>query len=262
MKRSLTLYNFKRKKVERSTTPDTNDKTLKCMVNNTSDENVHASCKLCNLHLFISSKWLPYLKEECHKEYFKKIVMMLHNEDIFYPPVHKIFYFSHFFPIANTRVVIIGQDPYHNRGRATGLAFSVPPNVPRPPSLRNIMAEVKRNYGNATCDLESWAKQGVLLLNDTLTVSEAKPGSHSTYGWSIFTDKILKLVNDECKHVVFMLWGSFAGKKCALIDGKKHLVLMSTHPSPFSADRGFNGCNHFLKANEYLKKNGEVEINW
>ncbi|ELQ74281.1 Uracil DNA glycosylase, partial [Trachipleistophora hominis] len=273
MKRNLTLYNFKRKKVQQesvtvkkdaceNSTPITNSKIQKCSLLNSENKNENGMCKLCNLHLFLSEKWLPYFKDEFHKEYFGKIMTMLHDESVFYPPVQKIFYFSHFFPITDTKVVIIGQDPYHNKGRATGLAFSVPPNVPMPPSLRNIMAEVRRNYKDATCNLEDWAKQGVLLLNDTLTVSEAKPGSHSTYGWSIFTDRILKFVNEKCKNVVFMLWGSFAGKKSALIDGKKHLVLTSMHPSPFSADRGFNGCNHFVKANEYLRKNGKEEISW
>lgn len=264
MTKNLTLYNFKRKAVEKDNLKvqkiikSTKMEFRRCKI----VSNFNESCKLCNLELFLSQDWLVYLKDEFPKEYFQKIIALLHNEKVFFPPVEKIFYFSHFFPIQNTKVVIIGQDPYHNKGRATGLAFNVPSNVPMPPSLRNIFNEVRRNYKDAKCDLEHWAKQGVLLLNETLTVTEAKPNSHSTYGWSVFTNKILTFINNEYTNKIFMLWGAFAGKKRSLINEKKHFVLVSTHPSPFSADKGFNGCGHFQKANEYLKQKKLSEIEW
>lgn len=267
MKQNLLLFNFKKKKVADNKNaivalnceekPQKTCEYIRSCTKNTAD-----SCKLCNLHLFLSSEWYSILRDEFRKDYYKKIVEYLHQDTVFYPPAEKIFYFSHFFALENTKVVILGQDPYHNKGRATGLAFSVPADVPLPPSLRNIYAEVKRCYKNATCDLEQWARQGVLLLNDTLTVCEAKPGSHSTYGWSMFTDKILEVINKRCNNVVFMLWGLMARKKDRIINKKKHLVLTSTHPSPFSAERGFNGCSHFVKANEYFRRKNIAEICW
>lgn len=219
-------------------------------------------CDICNIQSYLSEDWNEKLKEEFAAEYFTKIIENLHSNDKIYPPIQKVFYFSHFFPMNQTRVVIIGQDPYHNIGRATGLAFHVPDGIRNPPSLENIFKEVRQDYKSADCNLLNWAKQGVLLLNDTLTVTEAKPNSHSSFGWSRFTDKILKHIDLNCENVVFLLWGQFAAKKRSLVDESKHLVLISSHPSPFSVLRGFKGCGHFSKVNEYFKEKNKPEINW
>ena len=162
-------------------------------------------------------------------------------------------------------MVIIGQDPYHGPGQANGLCFSVHEGVRVPPSLGNIFKEIRTDLGKpipASGELERWAEQGVLLLNATLTVRESSPGSHQNKGWEIFTDAVIKKVSDEKQNVVFLLWGAYAQKKGKIIDRNKHLVLMSAHPSPFSADRGFFGNKHFSKANAYLKSKGLKEIEW
>jgi uracil-DNA glycosylase len=161
--------------------------------------------------------------------------------------------------------VIIGQDPYHGPGQANGLCFSVRNGVRMPPSLVNIFKEIRDDLQKpipASGDLERWARQGVLLLNATLTVRGATPGSHQNKGWELFTDAVIKTISDEKEHVVFLLWGAYAQKKGEIIDRSKHLVLMSAHPSPFSADRGFFGCRHFSKTNAYLKSKGLGEIDW
>ena len=165
----------------------------------------------------------------------------------------------------DVKVVIIGQDPYHGEGQANGLCFAVSENVSIPPSLRNIYKEIKSDLDTdclPTGDLSRWARQGVLLLNTTLTVRANTPGSHQGKGWEEFTDEVIKKLSDEKEHIVFILWGNYAKKKGKIIDRKKHLVLESAHPSPFSAHSGFFGCKHFSKTNTYLKKWGKVKIEW
>lgn len=183
-----------------------------------------------------------------------------------YPPCNEVFNALNLCPFHKVKVVIIGQDPYHNPGQAHGLCFSVK-SGPIPPSLINIFKELKddiktfkrtSNHGN----LESWAKQGVLLLNACLTVEKNKPNSHKDLGWEIFSDRIIEKINTDLSNVVFLLWGNYAQKKEKLIDCKKHYVLKASHPSPYSANRGFIGCKHFSKVNEYLIKNGKDPINW
>jgi len=168
-------------------------------------------------------------------------------------------------PPEQVRVVILGQDPYHGRGQAEGLAFSVRPGVPLPPSLRNIFKELERDLGVPRPDhgcLESWAKQGVLLLNSVLTVEAGNAGSHQGKGWEGFTDEVISAIDREHEHVVFLLWGAYAQKKGQRIDTAKHCVLRSVHPSPLSAHRGFIGCGHFSAANAYLREHGRTPIEW
>jgi uracil-DNA glycosylase len=168
-------------------------------------------------------------------------------------------------PFNAVKVVILGQDPYHNDGQAHGLSFSVPDGVTIPPSLRNIYTELQSDLGltpNNSGNLEHWAKQGVLLLNSVLTVEKNSPGSHAQSGWVDFTDGVIDIINTEKQNLVFLLWGAYAYKKAALIDNNKHLVLTATHPSPFSAHRGFFGCKHFSKTNKYLKMHQLKQINW
>lgn len=168
-------------------------------------------------------------------------------------------------PFNDVKVVILGQDPYHNDGQAHGLSFSVPDGVTIPPSLRNIYIELQSDLGvvpNTSGNLEHWAKQGVLLLNSVLTVEKNSPGSHAQSGWVDFTDGVIDIINAEKQNVVFLLWGAYAYKKAVLIDNNKHLVLTATHPSPFSAHKGFFGCKHFSKANKYLKMHELKQINW
>jgi len=165
----------------------------------------------------------------------------------------------------NIKVVILGQDPYHAKGQANGLSFSVTNGVKTPPSLRNIFKELQSDLNHSISSngsLESWAKQGVLLLNATLTVREKKAGSHQKLGWELFTDSIIKKISDKKEGIIFLLWGAFAQKKLALIDTRKHHVLITTHPSPFSSHRGFLGCKHFSKTNKILLKNNQQPINW
>jgi len=168
-------------------------------------------------------------------------------------------------PLDEVQVVILGQDPYHGNGQAHGLCFSVRPGVRIPPSLVNIYKELETDLGIPPARhgfLESWAKQGVLLLNSVLTVEESQAASHQGKGWEKFTDAVIRKVNDECDGVVFMLWGSYAQKKAAFVDTERHLVLKSVHPSPLSAHNGFLGCRHFSKANEYLAEQGREPIEW
>ena len=188
------------------------------------------------------------------------------NNEIIYPNAFDIFRAFSKFELADTRVVILGQDPYHGVGEANGLAFSVNFDIKTPPSLRNIYKELELEFGNAQIHsgdrLISWANQGVLLLNATLSVVKDKPNSLADIGWQAVTDKIISEVSKKASNVVFMLWGSFAQKKASLIDGTRHFVLTTTHPSPLSAYRGFLGCNHFKLANEYLVQNNKTPIAW
>jgi uracil-DNA glycosylase len=216
----------------------------------------------------IADSWKSKLTEEFNKPYFCELSDFIRQEyqkHTVYPPGKEIFRAFDACSFDNLKVVIIGQDPYHGAGQANGLCFSVTPGVKMPPSLVNIFKEIRNDLGKplpATGDLGRWADQGVLLLNATLTVRDGLPGSHQKKGWEEFTDSVIRKISDEKEHVVFLLWGAFAQKKGEMIDRNKHLVLMSAHPSPFSADRGFFGCKHFTKANEYLKSKGLKEIEW
>jgi len=182
-----------------------------------------------------------------------------------YPSNDNIFRALELTPIEDVKVVILGQDPYHGEGQAHGLSFSVQKGVKIPPSLRNIYKELNADIGMDIPDhgfLEGWAKQGVLLLNTTLTVEAGQAASHQGQGWEDFTDRIIEQINAQDRLVVFMLWGSHAQKKIDMINGQKHMVLTAPHPSPLSAHRGFLGCKHFSKANAFLKAHGQNEINW
>lgn len=216
----------------------------------------------------IADSWKDHLKNEFEKDYFKNLVEFVKNEygnNCVYPPGKEIFNAFEQCPFDQVKVVILGQDPYHGPGQAHGLCFSVNDNIPFPPSLLNIFKEIENDLGikrPATGNLLRWANQGVLLLNATLTVRANLAGSHQGKGWEKFTDQVIKKVSDEKEAIVFMLWGAYAQKKAELIDKKKHLILMSAHPSPLSAHRGFLGNKHFSKANEWLKSNGIKEIEW
>ncbi|GAC1383628.1 MAG: uracil-DNA glycosylase [Ginsengibacter sp.] len=217
----------------------------------------------------IEESWKQQLKDEFEKPYFDGIVMFLKTEKAagktIYPPGSLIFNAFNKSDFNNTRVIILGQDPYHNKGQAHGLSFSVPDGVKKPPSLVNIFKELETDLGlkpPSSGNLEPWAKQGVLLLNAALTVRENEPGSHSKIGWLEFTDAIIKKLSLEKKGLVFVLWGKFAQDKQVLIDETKHHILKAAHPSPFSADKGFFGCRHFSKTNEYLVKEGLPPIDW
>jgi len=217
----------------------------------------------------IEASWKEALKEEFEKPYFAKIAHFLKSEkaagNIVYPPGPLIFHAFNRTPFSQVRVVLIGQDPYHGPGQAQGLSFSVPQELPPPPSLINIFKEMKADLGlpvPKTGNLSHWAEEGVLLLNSSLTVRANEPMSHSKIGWAQFTDAAIQKVSELKDHVVFLLWGKFAQEKQSLIDTQKHLLLMSAHPSPFSADRGFFGCRHFSKANGWLSSKGIAPIGW
>ncbi|MDD2325681.1 MAG: uracil-DNA glycosylase [Alphaproteobacteria bacterium] len=213
--------------------------------------------------------WLEAVGCEFDKPYMKTLRDFLAAEKqaghAVFPAGSEIFNALNTTPFDQVKVVIIGQDPYHGRGQAHGLCFSVRGGVPIPPSLVNIYKELQAEYGIAppkSGDLTHWAQQGVLLLNATLTVRESMAGSHQNKGWETFTDAIIRAVNDRHEHVVFLLWGSYAQKKGAFIDRSKHCVLQAPHPSPLSAHRGFLGCGHFKAANAYLVKTGKEPIRW
>ena len=213
--------------------------------------------------------WLTVVGEEFNQPYMVKLKSFLQQEKesgrVIYPKGTEIFNALNTTPFKNIRVVVIGQDPYHGPNQAHGLAFSVRKNVPIPPSLKNIYKEIEQEFGIKMPnhgDLTNWAQQGVLLINATLTVRQATAGSHQNKGWEEFTDTVIREINDRLTHVVFMLWGSYAKKKGAFINHEKHFTLTTTHPSPLSAHRGFLGCGHFLKANEYLKQHGYPPIDW
>ena len=187
------------------------------------------------------------------------------NKKAIYPNESEIFSAFNLTPLNEVKLVIIGQDPYHGSGQAHGLCFSVKSGTTPPPSLKNIYKELKTDLNLESPNhgfLESWAKNGILMLNNVLTVEHGKPASHKGQGWEIFTDKVVEILNDKCKNLVFLLWGSHAQKKATNVDRKKHLVLESPHPSPFSAHKGFLGSEHFSKSNEYLQDNGIKPINW
>lgn len=215
----------------------------------------------------IRKSWFEILNDEFNKEYFKKLQSFLKNEyksyEI-YPSEDKIFNSLNHVPLDKIKVVIIGQDPYHEPGQAQGLSFSVPENVDIPPSLVNIMQEIENDL-NIKCEkngnLERWANQGVLLLNTVLTVRKGQANSHKEKGWEILTKKIIEIIGKREKPVVFMLWGSYAQKYSDLI-APQHLILKAPHPSPLSAYRGFFGSKHFSKCNDFLIKNGETPIDW
>lgn len=217
----------------------------------------------------IEASWKVALGEEFSQPYFTALSGFLRQEKAagkeIYPPGSLIFNAFNTTPFERVKVVILGQDPYHNPGQAMGLSFSVPRGTTLPPSLRNIYKELNTSLGIEPAshgDLTNWAEQGVFLLNAMLTVEKNSPGAHQKSGWQHFTDAAISALSEQRTGLVFMLWGAFARKKSELIDATKHLVLESAHPSPFSADRGFFGNNHFKLANEYLIKNGQNPIDW
>lgn len=218
----------------------------------------------------LGNDWDSILKEEFEKEYYQSLRKFLYNEYYLsglniYPPADDIFNALRYTSYENTRVVILGQDPYHGSGQAHGLCFSVKEGTPLPPSLKNIFKELNSELGisEPRCgELIGWAKQGVLLLNTTLTVREGSPQSHKGRGWEILTDRIIESINEKERPVVFMLWGGNARAKKSLITNKNHLVLECAHPSPLSAYNGFFGCGHFVKANAFLEAKGEASIDW
>ena len=211
--------------------------------------------------------WSELLAGEREMDYFESLYSFLYNNRSkeIYPPKknwYKAFEYSSF---ANTKVIILGQDPYHGINQAEGLSFSVPEGVPIPPSLRNIYMELKSDVGITVPNhghLSYWAKQGVLLLNSVLTVEKNSPASHANHGWEIFTDNVIKLLNEKKHNLVFLLWGAYAGKKAELINLERHLVLNAPHPSPFSVNKGFFGCKHFSKTNQYLLSTNQTPIEW
>ena len=209
------------------------------------------------------------LAEEEQQSYFQAILKQVAAEReqgiTIYPQNSEIFNALKSTEFEDVKVVIIGQDPYHGPGQAHGLCFSVQKGVRTPPSLKNIFKELHRDLGIDIPDhgnLQPWTEQGVLLLNAVLTVQHKQAGSHAKIGWEQFTDKIISVLNQQREKIVFLLWGSYAQKKGAIIDRDKHLVLSTTHPSPFSAHRGFLGSSHFSTCNQYLEENGREEINW
>ena len=221
------------------------------------------------MNVKIEPQWKRVLAEEFEKEYFKNLVAFLHEEKesgkIIYPPGPLIFNAFNLTPFDDVKVVILGQDPYHNIGQAHGLSFSVPEGVTPPPSLKNIYREIEKDLGislnGKSGDLEGWAKQGVFLLNAILTVRAGIAASHSKCGWEIFTDAVIKALSERKQGIVFMLWGNFAKSKKSLIDTSKHTVLEAAHPSPL-AGGAFFGCRHFSKCNEVLKREGLSPIDW
>lgn len=217
--------------------------------------------------------WSELLASEKNEPYFVDIIRFIEARRAkgvkVFPPNAEIFNAFRLTPFNKIKAVIIGQDPYHGSGQAHGLSFSVKKGIRVPPSLKNIFKEIESDLGrpspvsiSGTGDLRTWAEQGVLLLNSTLTVESGKAGSHANIGWQKFTDKVISLVSENLNNVVFLLWGAHAKKKSELIDVKKHIILSAMHPSPFSAHKGFFGCRHFSKTNEVLSSQGRQEINW
>ena len=216
----------------------------------------------------IEESWKPVLAEEFGKSYFCELTSFVRNEyksQTIYPPAKLIFNAFDQCPFDQLKVVILGQDPYHGPGQAHGLCFSVNDGIDFPPSLRNIFKELKNDLGKEiprSGNLFDWAKQGVLLLNATLTVRANQAGSHQNKGWEQFTDAVINKINEQKQHVVFILWGNYAISKAKFIDQNKHFVLTSVHPSPLSASRGFFGNHHFSKANDFLVKNELQPVQW
>ena len=220
------------------------------------------------MNIKIENSWDRYLSNEFQKEYFKNLsefVDKQYQTNTVYPPKDKIFAAFRDCPFDKVKVVILGQDPYHEPNQANGLSFSVEDGVKFPPSLRNIFKEIENDIGvkpPLSGDLTKWAQQGVLLINATLTVEAHKAGSHQNKGWEEFTNAVIEKVDKNCDKIVFILWGAYAQRKGSFIDKSKHLVLTSAHPSPLSAYRGFWNNNHFSRCNQYLKDNGMSEIDW
>jgi len=212
--------------------------------------------------------WAPYLSLEKNKDYFKSLLLFLNSRISYeiYPPRGNWFKAFEYSSFANTKVIILGQDPYHGEGQAEGLSFSVPKGISIPPSLRNIYKELGEDDKGFNTPIHghlmTWAQQGVLLLNSVLTVEKNSPASHANQGWEIFTDQVIKLLSKNKDNLVFILWGAYANKKSELIDSKRHLILSAAHPSPFSAHKGFFGCKHFSKTNSYLKSTNQNLIDW
>lgn len=223
-----------------------------------------------NRPIDLPASWLQHLGPEFAKPYMTDLRAFLHHEKAagkqIFPPSNLIFNAFNTVAFEDVRVVILGQDPYHNIGQAHGLSFSVPSGIDRPPSLRNMVKEIEQSLGvqvpSQGGDLTSWVQQGVLLLNATLTVEAHQAGSHQNKGWESFTDAVVEALNTQHDRLIFFLWGSYARRKGANIDRKKHLVLEAPHPSPLSAHRGFFGCEHFAKANADLAARGQTPINW
>ncbi len=217
----------------------------------------------------IQQEWKEVLQTEFEQEYFKNIAERLHREkregNTIYPPGSLIFNAFELTPLSKVKVVILGQDPYHGAGQAHGLSFSVPDGVTPPPSLKNIYKEIESDLGISinknSGNLESWARQGVFLLNAVLTVRASEPTSHSNIGWNRFTDSVIKAISDNREGVVFLLWGNYARSKRDLIDKSRHLVLEAAHPSPLARGAFFN-CRHFSQCNNYLQAHGKEPINW
>tara|TARA_B100000609_G_C17217725_1_gene437748 strand:+ start:2949 stop:3620 length:672 start_codon:yes stop_codon:yes gene_type:complete len=223
---------------------------------------------MTNKKIIIEKSWHKLLNKEFNKKYFsdlrEKVRQSYTNSKVF-PPAKLIFNAFNLTSVPNTKVIILGQDPYFNEGQAHGLSFSVPNGVIIPPSLLNIYKEIESDLGKSIPNngfLGRWANQGVLLLNTVLTVESGKPNSHKSFGWEQFTESVIKRISLKKSNLVFMLWGGNAHKKEHLINSNNHLILKSPHPSPLSAYRGFFGCKHFSKCNKYLKKNNIKEIIW
>lgn len=220
------------------------------------------------MHVKIETGWAQRLQSEFDAPYFNDLTAFVREEyaaGVCYPPGSLIFNAFDLCPFDKVKVVILGQDPYHEPGQAEGLCFSVADGVPFPPSLQNIFKEISADLGRpqpTTGSLRRWAEQGVLLLNATLTVRCHAAGSHQGHGWETFTDAVIRKLSAEREHLVFILWGSYAQRKGQVIDRTRHLLLQSAHPSPLSAYRGFFGNHHFSKCNEYLIAHGEQPINW
>lgn len=217
----------------------------------------------------IEKSWKEVLEDEFSKPYFQQIPNHLKTEreqgKKIFPPGSQIFNAFNITPINKVKVVILGQDPYHGPGQAHGLCFSVSDGIPKPPSLINIFKELHEDTGVPIPrhgNLTAWAEQGVFLLNASLTVRSNEPMSHSKIGWAEFTDAVIRKISDKRQHVVFLLWGKFAGEKRFLIDESKHFILKAAHPSPLSAHTGFFGCKHFSKTNEWLMKKGIDPVDW
>lgn len=213
--------------------------------------------------------WAPIVKPLFQQDFMKRLSHFVQQERanaVVFPPADLVFNALRLTPFDEVKVVILGQDPYHNIGQAHGLSFSVPAGIPHPPSLRNIFAELVTDIPGfevpVSGDLTRWAQQGVLLLNATLTVRAHEAGSHQRRGWEDFTDHIIREISQRLEHVVFILWGSYAQKKAQFVDSSKHLVLRSVHPSPLSVYRGFFGSKPFSQANHYLQANGRQPIDW
>lgn len=221
------------------------------------------------MEVSIEPSWKEKLKDEFEKPYFAELAAFVKDEyksATVYPSPKFLFRAFELTPFDKVKVVILGQDPYHGKGQANGLCFAVNDGEKLPPSLQNIFKEIESDLGkpieNRNGDLSRWAQQGVLLLNATLTVRAATPGSHQNKGWEQFTDAVIRVLSEEREHLVFILWGNYARAKGASIDRTKHLVIESPHPSPFSAYNGFFGSKPFGKTNEYLEKQGEEPVNW